>query len=350
LYLYSAAAPGGRNTEYRHIANAFTLAAIMTTINLYTLLLLITLTVLLSCSDNKKTQLTSQTINSNEGIAIDTLNFIYDGPKNFTLDYFPKNAVHSAMVKECEITEQDSSSKRISRIVQFDKSGNIVKDENNFFSYWFEGTVRGKYNYQYDETGRKLIMKGIPQEDSKDSIMTIWNYTTAGLLFSRNDYEFAKMLKPGADRHLPNPKDYEKYPTWNKLQSYQFSQRPDSVTIEMFADKKSVTKENYQLLFDTSKKLKAVNKFENGSLVETTDYTHEANSITEFIKRKMNDGKEWTYKSKTVFNDKGYLIEKIVFNDDESEKVKMIVSYNTDGTIKNINYSNTVQEFKYSYY
>lgn len=193
-------------------------------------------------------------------------------------------------------------------------------------------------------------MKGIRQEDSKDSIMTIWNYTTAGLLFSRDDYEFAKMLKPGADRHLPNSKDYEKYPTWNKLQSYQFSQRPDSVAIEIFADKKSVNKENYQLLFDTSKKLKSVNKFENGSLVETTDYTHEANSITEFIKRKMNDGKEWTYKSKTVFNDKGYLIEKIVFNDDESEKVKMIVSYNADGTIKNINYNNTIQEFKYSYY
>lgn len=278
------------------------------------------------------------------------MNFIYDGPKNFNLEYFPKNAIRSAKVKECEITEQDSLDKRIARNVQFDKSGNIVKDENNFFSFWFEGTVRGKYNYQYDETGRKLTMKGIPQEDSKDSIMTIWNYTTTGLLFSRDAYEFAKHLKPGADKHLPSPDDYEKYPTWNKLQSYQFSQRPDSVVIEIFADKKSVNKEKYQLLFDTSKKLKAVNKFENGSLVETTEYTHEANNITEFIKRKMNDGKEWTYKSKVVFNDKGNLVEKIVFNDDGSEKVKMTVSYNADGTIKNINYDNTIQEFKYSYY
>ncbi|MEQ1796804.1 MAG: hypothetical protein ABL872_02560 [Lacibacter sp.] len=178
------------------------------------------------------------------------MNFIYDGPKIYTLEYFPRNAILSARIKECEIIEQNSSSIRVARNVQFDKSGNIVKDENNFFSYWFEGTVRGKYKYQYDKTGRKLTMKGIPQEDSKDSIMTIWNYTTAGLLFSRDDYEFAKMLKPGADRHLPNPKDYEKYPTWNKLRSYQFSQRPDGVAIEIFTDKKSVNKENYQLLFD----------------------------------------------------------------------------------------------------
>jgi len=322
----------------------------MTTLNFHTLLLFISLTVLLSCSDNKRTQLTSQTINSIEGIAIDTLNFIYDGPKDFNFEYFPKNAVRSAKVKECEITEQDSSASRIARNVQFDKNGNIVKDENNFFSYWFKGTVRGKYSYQYDEMGRTMIMKGIPQEDSKDSIMTIWNYNTNGLLFSRDDYEFAKMLKSGADKHLPNPKDYEKYPSWNKLQSYQFLQNPDSIAIEIFADKKSVNKAIYQLLFDTSKKLKAVNKFENGSLVEITEYTHETNSITEFIKRKMHDGKEWTYKSKVIFNDKGNLTEKIVFNDDGSEKVKMIVSYNADGTIKNINYDNTIQEFKYTYY
>jgi hypothetical protein len=34
------------------------------------------------------------------------------------------------MVKECEITEQDSTARRIARKVHFDKSGNIVKDEN----------------------------------------------------------------------------------------------------------------------------------------------------------------------------------------------------------------------------
>ena len=64
----------------------------------------------------------------------------------------------------------------------------------------------------------------------------------------------------------------------------------------------------------------------------------------------MNNGTDWAYKSKAVLNEKGNLIEKIVFNDDGSEKVKMIVSYNSDGTIKNINYNNTIQEFKYSYY
>jgi hypothetical protein len=322
----------------------------MTTRKFHKLLLLISITVLSNCSDNKRTQLASQTINSNEGVAIDTLNFIYNGPKDFTLDYFPKTAISTATVKECEITEQDSTSKRVARNVQFDKSGNIVKDDNNFFSDWFEGTIRGKYSYEYDGAGKKLIMKGIPQEDSKDSIMTIWNYTSTGKLFSRDAYEFAKLIKPGADRHLPSPNNYEKYPTWNKTQSYQFSQRPDTVNIEIFVDKKLVTKETYHLLFDTSKKMQAVNKIENGSLVETTDYTYERNSITEFIKRKMNDGKEWTYKSKSVFNNKGNLIDKFVFNEDSSEKVKMIVSYNADGTIKAINYNNTIQQFKYSYY
>lgn len=322
----------------------------MTTRNFHTLLLLISLNALLCCNDNKRTQFASQTINSNDGVAIDTLSFIYDGPKHFTLEYFPKNAILSARVKECEITQQDTTSSRAARNVQFDKRGNIVKDENNFFSYWFEGTARGKYNYQYDEAGRKLIMKGISEEDSKDSIITIWNYTTTGLLFSRDAYEYAKMLKPGADGHLTISSDYEKYPTWNKLRSYQFSHTPESIKIEIFVDKKSVNKETYQLLFDTSKKLKAVIKFENDSLVETTDYTHESNSITGFIKRKMNDGTKWTYKSKAAFNEKGNLIEKSVFDDDGSEKVKMIVSYNADGTIKNIKYNNTIQEFKYSYY
>ena len=322
----------------------------MTTRNFHTFLLLLSFNLLLSCHDNKRTQFASQTINSNEGIDIDTLNFIYDGPKDFTMEYFPRNIIHSARAKECEITQQDSITSRVARNVQFDKSGNIINDENNFFYFWFKGTVRGKFNYQYDEVGRKLIMKGIPQEDSRDSIMTIWNYTKNGLLLSRDAYEFAKKLKPGADRHLPNTNDFEKNPTWNKLQSYKFSHRPDSIMIETFADKKSVNKENYQLLFDTSKKLKTVRKFENDSLVETTDYTYEANGITEFIKRKMNDGKEWTYKSKVLFNDKGNLIEKIVFNNDGSDKVKMSVSYNTDGTIKTLKYNNTIQKFKYSYY
>ena len=158
------------------------------------------------------------------------------------------------------------------------------------------------------------------------------------------------MLKPGADRHLPSPNDYEKYPTWNKIQSYQFSKGQDTVNIEIFVDKKSVNKESYHFLFDTSKKIHAVNKIEKGSLVETTDYAYEQNSITESNKRKMNDGKEWTYKSKAVFNNKGNLIEKFVFNDDGSEKVKMTVGYNADGTIKTINYNNTIQQFKYSYY
>jgi hypothetical protein len=313
------------------------------------LFLFLSLNVLVCCSDNKGAYIVSETIKSNQGISLDTLNFVYDGPENFTLDYFPKAAIRKAKVKECEIIERDTTSSRVARKIQFDQNENIIKDKNNFFSYWFEGTVRGTYDYRYNGD-RILKMIGIPEEDSKDSIMTVWNYNTQGLLYSRDAYQFAKRLKPGADRHLPNPSDYEKQPTWNKQETYQFSFALDTVTIEILAEDKLVNKEKYQLLFDSLKRLKAVNKFENGSLVETSSYTYEPSSITGFIQRTMNDGTKWTYKSKAVFNDKDEQIEKIVFSDDGIEKVKMIVSYNDNGTIRSIKYGNTVQEFGYRYY
>lgn len=313
------------------------------------LLLFLSLNILVCCNDNKGTHVASETSNSNQGITLDTLSLVYDGPESFTLDYFPKAAIRNGKVKECIIIESDSATNRIAKKVQFDKNGNSIKDENNFFSFWFEGTVRGTYDYNYNGD-RKLKMIGIPEEDSQDSVMTVWNYNTQGLLYSRDAYQFAKKLKPGADRHLPNPNDFEKHPTWNKEQTYQFSFVLDTVTIETLAENKSVNKEKYHLLFDSLRRLKAVSKFENGSLAETTSYTYEPNSITGFIQRAMNDGTKWTYKSKAILNDKGKQMEKIVFNDDGTEKVKMIVAYNENGTIKSIKYGDTIQEFKYSYY
>lgn len=98
----------------------------MTTRNFYTFLLLLSHNLLLCCKGNKRTQFVSQTINSNEGVSLDTLNFIYDGPKEFTLEYFPRKVISSARNKGCKITEQDSTSKRVARNVQFDKSGDII--------------------------------------------------------------------------------------------------------------------------------------------------------------------------------------------------------------------------------
>jgi len=313
------------------------------------LLFLFLLLSLLSCSDNKGKYIASQTINSNQGVSLDTLDLIYDGPQNFTLNYFPKTAVQAARVKACEIIQKDSTSNRVVRKIEFDQNGNIIKDENDFFSFWFEGTVRGTYKYLYNGN-RKLKMIGIPQEDSKDSVMTVWKYNTQGLLYSRDAYQFAKRLKPGADPHLPDPSDYEKYPTWNKQETYRFSVTLDTVTVETFVEDKVVNDEKHRLLFDNSKRLKATSKFQNGSLIETISYIYEPNSITGFIQRTMNGGRKWTYKSKAVLNEKGEQIEKIVFNGDGTEKVKMIVAYNDNGTIKSIMHGNTVQEFMYSYY
>lgn len=296
------------------------LAVIMNLPKFNLLFLFLSLNVLVCCSDNKGTYVVSQTVNSNQGILLDTLDLIYDGPQNFTLNYFPKATVQAARVKACEITQRDSTSNRAARKIQFDQNGNIIKDENDFFFFWFEGTVRGTYDYKYNGD-RKLKMIGIPEEDSKDSIMTVWNYNTQGLLYSRDAYQFAKRLKPGADKHLPKSSDYEKYPTWNKQGTYQFSFALDTITIETLAEDKSVNKEKYQLLFNSLKKLKAVNKFRNGSLVETINYTYEPNSITGFIQRTMNDGTKWMYKSKAILNNKGKQVEKVVFNDDGTEKV-----------------------------
>lgn len=305
--------------------------------------------ILFYCTDNKRTHIASDNINSEQGISLDTLSLIYDGPENFTLDYFPKAAIRKGKVKECIIIESDSARNRIAKKVQFDKNGNSIRDENNFFSFWFEGTVRGTYDYRYNGD-RKLKMIGIPEEDSQDSVMTVWKYNTQGLLYSRDAYQFAKRLKPGVDRHLPNPGDYEKYPTWNKQEAYQFLFSKDTVMIEILVEDKLVNKEKYQLLFDSLKRLKTVKKFENGSLVETISYAYEPNSITGFIQRTMNDGTKWTNKSKVILNDKGKQIERIVFNEDGTEKVKMIVAYNENGTIKNIKYGDTIQKFEYSYY
>lgn len=313
------------------------------------LLLFLSLNVLVCCSDNNRAYVASETIQSDQGLSPDTLNLVYDGPENFTLDYFPKAAIRNANVKECAIIERNNTGNRIAKNVQFDRNGNSIKDENHFFSFWFEGTVRGTYAFQYNGD-RMLKMIGIPEEDSKDSIMTVWNYNSQGLLHSRDAYQFTKRLKPGADRHAPEPGDYEIKPAWHKQETYRFSFALDTISIEKLVENKSVNKEKYQLHFDSLKRLKTVSKFQNGSLLETTNYTYEPNSITGIIQRTMLKGTKWTYKSKAILDDKGKQIEKIVFNDDGTEKVKMTVAYNENGTIKSIKYGDTIQEFKYSSY
>jgi len=308
------------------------------------------ITLLLACSDHRQTSFVSQIINSDNGVSPDTLDLIYNGPKGFTLEYFPNAAIQAARVKECQITQQDSNSARVAKKISFDQNGNIVKDENNFFAYWFEGTVRGTYEYLYDSSNNLLQVKGIPQEDRKDSIMTIYNYTQRGQLFSRDRYEFAKKLKPGADRHLPQPTDFEKYPTWNKLNTYKFSHNSNTIVVETIYEGKIVEKEKYIFQFDSLNRLQTTTKYRDASFVEVTHYTYEANSIIGNLSRKMNDGKDRIYNSKIIIDNSRKQIEKIFFKDNDTERVKMTTTYNADGTISNIKYNNTLQFFKYSYY
>lgn len=313
------------------------------------LLLFLSQATLYCCSDNESISYETKTVNSNQGIAFDTLDFIYKGPEKFSLDYFPKIAISTAKVRECEIIQIDTTDRRVARKVQFDQNGNITIDENNFFFNWENGTIRGSYFYQYKDD--KIIkMKGIPEEDSKDSILTIWNYNKHGLLYSKDIYEYAKKLKPDADNHLPSLNDYEKYPTWNKKETNRFLFNGNTVTIETLVEKKLLFNERYKLLFDSLKRLKTVIKFRNDSQKETIEYTYDLKSITMVSEMNMNDGSKSIYKSKAVFNDTGEQIEKVFFNKDGTEKAKMIVYFNKNRTISSIQYNNVKQDFKYSYY
>lgn len=315
------------------------------------LLLIFFIGFLSGCNDTRQGSFESHTINSDNGVSPDTLDLIYDGPKGFTLEYFSNAIIKSNHISSCEIVDSDSSSTKVTRKVRFDRNGNIIKDENNYFQYWFEGTVRGSYTYTYDSSNNLLKMIGVPEENSKDSIMTINNYNQRGQLYSRDRYEFAKKLKSGADRHLPSPEDFEKYPTWNKLETYKFSYSPNTVTIETIYDGKITEKEMYVLQFDSLNRLQTTTKYRDTSFVEVTRYTYEPKSIIGNLKRKMNDGTDWTYNSKIIIDDKGGdQIEKMVFNDDGTEKVKMATTYNADGTLHSIKYNNSMQTFKYSYY
>ena len=303
------------------------------------------------CHDKKKSQdFQSEIIKSNQGVSPDTLDLIYDGPKGFTLVYFPRSVIQSAHISHCEIIDKDSTSQRIARKIWFDQRGNIVIDENNYFQYWFNGTVTGSYTYYYDSSNNLLKMVGIREKDRSDSIMMINNYTQSGLLYRRDRYEFAKKLKPGADKHLPQTSDFRKYPTWNKLESYEFSYDSRTIIVETILDGKTTEKEKYVLQFDSSGRLTATTKYADTTLHEITSYFYESNGITGSLRRKMNDGKEWTYNSKSLIGDKKNQSEKILFKDDSSEDVKMLTTYNADGTIGSIQYQNSTQIFKYTYY
>jgi hypothetical protein len=302
------------------------------------------------CNNTRQGSFESQTINSDKGVSRDTLNLIYDGPKGFTLEYFSSPIIKSNQISSCEIVDSDSTSKRVTRKITFDRNGNMIKDDNNYFQYWFEGTVRGSYSYFYDSSNNLIKMIGITEENSKDSVMTINNYNQRGQLYSRDRYEFAKKLKPGADRHLPSPEDFEKYPTWNKLETYKFSYFLDTVTIETIYEGKITEKEKYALQFDSLNRLQTTTKYRDTSFVEVTRYIYEPNIIIGNLKRQMNDGAYWKYNSKIIIDSKGNQIEKILLNDDGSEEVKMTTTYNADGTIHSIKYNNSMQAFKYSYY
>src|SRR5687768_2876084 len=80
--------------------------------------------ILFSCTNKNQSKY------SNNDVHSDTLSLIYYGPKGFELDYFPRDVISSNRVKECEIIQEDSSSSRIASKLQFNKHGNMIRDED----------------------------------------------------------------------------------------------------------------------------------------------------------------------------------------------------------------------------
>jgi hypothetical protein len=311
--------------------------------------LISSITFFLGCKHKKSNDFQSEVADPSQGVSPDTLDLIYDGPPGFTLVYFPRDIIQSAHIRNCEVIDKDSTSEMVTRKIWFDCNGNIIKDENNYFQYWFKGTVTGTYTHYYDSSNNLLKVVGIPDKDA-DSTMTINNYTKNGLLYSSEQYKFARRLKPGADGHLSQPSDYEKYPTWNKRESYKFSYQSYTLIIETIFEGKITEKEKYVLQFDSLNRLCATTKYSNNLFEEVTNYIYESNYVIGNLRRVMSGGEEFKYNSKSVISDKGNQMEMILFNDDGSVDVRMVTTYNADGTISSINYNNNIQVFKYYYY
>ena len=131
------------------------------------IIIIIGLSLLFSCNKQTKKNLA---FNSNSGVTPADLNLISNGPKNYSLNYFPEDIILNNNIRKCQISETDSNSSRVSRLIIFDKRGNIIKDENYFFWDWEKGTARGSYIYSHKEPNLILQFKGVHTEDSKDSI------------------------------------------------------------------------------------------------------------------------------------------------------------------------------------
>ena len=303
---------------------------------------------LIGCDSKNVTHFQSKLINSPFGVSIDSLTLIYEGPEGYSLDYFPKEAIRSAGVRACHII--DSSLDRLERNITFDRNGNIILDENDFFQYWFKGTAQGTYTYYYDSLDHLIMMKGASIEESLDSLMTIYNYNSKGLLHSEDRYEFKKRLKPGADRHLPSPSDFEKHPTWHKAKTITFCSKGNTITITTAIDKKTKETERHDLVFDPTGHFVTDIEFRDTTLVEITKYKYDTNTITGFSEMHLFQGNKSTYISKAVLDNRKRQVEKERLLENGEARPKMVVEYEKNGTISRIRYGGSCQIFKYYYF
>ena len=313
------------------------------------ILLFLLFAIVLSCNE-KKVVPTSEIINSDNGVDLVKLNLIYYGPKSFTLDYLHRENINKAKIRECKVFQIYNDHENLGRKVEFDLSGNIIRDEYDYFQAE-EGTVSSEICWNtYNDHNQSLVSKCISEKETPDSFQIIWNYNKAGKLFSRDHYEYSRKIKPNRTSDVITDQDREKNATWYLVNSVRFVQKDNEISIKTLVDTKTVKVEKYLLTFDSLVRLTRVEKSEDDLTFETTNYSYESNTITETFVRKKHDGEMFHYKSKVISDKSGNQIEKIHFNDDGTIGSRTLVEYNDNGTIKNLNKGWVVQKFEYSYY
>lgn len=203
--------------------------------------------------------------------------------------------------------------------------------------------------YLYDDNKRLREWKGISTEDSKDSVRTILTYLPSGLVLSRDTYEFSKKLKPGADRHLPKPDDFESIPTWALTRSLKFWSDSSRVVVSTVEDGEFVSSDEYQFEFDSLNRLQVI-KRTGDRLIETRSYSYQKNVIEQTVISESRDEGKSIYHVKITLDLNGNLIERAKLNGSGDISLTLTITYNENGTIAAIKRGDNVQRFEYANY
>lgn len=314
------------------------------------LLIFMVIAATVGCS-NDKPDFASYIVDSPNGIDPNKLDLIESYPPGVKINYFPKDVIRNARVKTCKVFEIDTAKKeRLSREVQFNYSGDIIKDSNFYFQDWDLGSMVGTSLIIYDTLGRKIVWKVGNVGRRSDSNATVRHYTKKGLLFEEDHYVYKRHLKKGVDPHLTFPSDHELRPSWRLDHTTSYLTVGDTLVIEKRARKKIFDTEKYLLTFDKTNRLIKKSIIREGYLFDTTVYRYENNTMTaELARRGKDNTQSFVHSMRSVLNDSGQMLRRQTVSDGSAGS-ETIITYNLNGTINTISKGKYLKRFEYSFY